>query len=136
MQFIMQKDPEQIIEQVKKENRCFELELIEVNNKPKLIEVNNKPIIYNSEKLKIGTKIYFFGGINPKGEITNQISVYDISQEEFNIINSPLPEKLYYFSITHDESNNNKLYILGGYKDKYEENHNIYSLELKDNKCI
>ena len=47
---------------------------------------------YYSEKLKIGTKIYFFGGIDIKAKITDEIMVYHISQEK---IESILPLKLY-----------------------------------------
>ena len=91
---------------------------------------------YYSEKLKIGSKIYFFGGMDIKGKITDEIMVYHISLEKFEKIESTLPLKLYYFSIVQDEANNNKMYIVGGYKDKFDINQKVYSLDLENNSCI
>ena len=91
MQLIMQKDPSDLIK-FDKEKRFFELELIKGS------ELTN----FYSETMKHDSKVYFFGGMGAKGDIIDEISYYNISNEKIVKLNFKLPISMYNFTIIHD----------------------------------
>ena len=119
----MQKDPSNLFE-ISIEKRFFELELI------KGAELKN----FYSETIKTDSKIYFFGGMGAKGDIIDDISCYDISNEKMIELNLKLPIKMYSFTISHDEIDRDLMYIVGGLKENLIYNEKIFSLRFKNDK--
>jgi hypothetical protein len=120
----LQKNPEDIIT-IDKEKRSLELELINAKI----------PNIY-SEVLKIDGRVYFLGGMTDKGDYSDEIHCYTISQEKFEKLPTVLPLTIQNFSVISDDINKNKFYLVGGHNQYFKENLSLFRFEIQDKDSI